>query len=202
LLIKDILQYPAYANTVKAVAQLIEHFHHADKQYQIFKEIQERFPGKHRVLVGPADTRWGTHTKAFQRVIENIGALRVWTQDPRITPELKGSERAISVGCILSDISFLPKLTELEAIIHSISDAIVEAQANGAHLAYVRPRWEKLYTHLKLMGQASMESWDDLWPILEARWCRQLLDIHDLAFWLLPTNVYNGLRFCEGTLTF
>jgi hypothetical protein len=77
LLIKDILQYPAYATTVEATAQLIEHLHHADKQYQIFKEIQERFPGKSHVLVGPAETRWGTHTKAFQRIIENIGALRV-----------------------------------------------------------------------------------------------------------------------------
>jgi hypothetical protein len=135
LLIKDILQYPAYASTVKSAAQLIEHLHHADKQHQIFKEIQERFPGKHRVLIGPAYTRWGTHTKAFQRIMENIGALRVWAQDSRITSELKGSERAINVERVLSDVSFLPKLTELEAIIHPISDAIVEAQADNAHLA-------------------------------------------------------------------
>jgi hypothetical protein len=127
LLIKDILQYPTYANTIKAAAQLIEYLHHADKQHQIFKEIQERFPSKHRVLTSPADTRWGAYTKTFQRIIENIGALRVWTQDPRIIPELKGSERAINVGRILSDITFLPKLTELEAIIYLISDAIVEA---------------------------------------------------------------------------
>jgi hypothetical protein len=78
LLIKDILQYSAYANTVKAAAQLIEHLYYADKQYQIFKEIQERFPGKHRVLTSLADTRWGAYTKTFQRIIENIEALRVW----------------------------------------------------------------------------------------------------------------------------
>src|SRR5438105_3953927 len=43
-----------------------------DKQRQLFKEIQRKGSlEKRRVLVGPADTRWGTHTKAFQRVIEN-----------------------------------------------------------------------------------------------------------------------------------
>jgi hypothetical protein len=123
-------------------------------------------------LIGPAETRWGTHIKVFQRIIENIGALRVWAQDLRITSELKGSERAINIGRILSDVSFLPKVIELEAIIHLILDAIIEAQADSAHLTYIRPRWEKLYTHLKLIDQASMESWDNLWPILEARWCR------------------------------
>jgi hypothetical protein len=57
LLIKDIMQYPAYSDIIKAAAQLIEHLHHADKQYQIFKEIQEKFSGKHHVLMKPADTR-------------------------------------------------------------------------------------------------------------------------------------------------
>jgi hypothetical protein len=150
----------------------------------------------------PSRYSWGTHTKAFQRIIENIEALRVWAQDPRIASEVKGSERAIGVGRTLSNVSFLPKLTELEAIIHPISDAIVEAQVDSAHLAHGRPRWTKLYTHLKLMDQASAESWDNLWPVLEARWCRQLLDIRDLAFWLLPANVHSRLRFCKGTLNF
>jgi hypothetical protein len=77
LLIKDILQYLAYAPTIKVTAQLIEHLYHADKQYQTFKEIQQQFPGKHRTLVRVANTRWGNYTKAFQRIIENIGALRV-----------------------------------------------------------------------------------------------------------------------------
>jgi Protein of unknown function (DUF 659) len=39
LLIKDILSYPIYAITVYATSQIIDYFHHADKQYQIFKEI-------------------------------------------------------------------------------------------------------------------------------------------------------------------
>ncbi len=50
------------------------------------------------------------------------------------------------------------------------------------------------------MDQATTVSWDNLWPILEARWCRQLLDIHDLAFWLLPVNVRDRKQFHEGTL--
>jgi hypothetical protein len=200
LLIKDILKYPAYASTEKATSQLIEHMHHADKQYQIFKEIQKRFPGKHHVLVAPGNTRWGTHTKAFQRIIENIGPLRVWVQDPRISSGLRGSERAKDVAHTLSDPLFLPKLIELEAIIRPISEAIEEAQHDRAHLAYVRPRWEKIYSHLKLMDQASTESWIDLWPILEARWSRQVLDIHDLAFFLLPCNIRDRKQFSEGTL--
>jgi hypothetical protein len=200
LLIKDILSYPVYAITVHAASQIIDHFHHADKQYQIFKEIQQRFPGKNHVLVGAAFTRWGSHTRSFQRIIENIGALRVWAQDPRITPELKGSQRAIAVAYTLSDPLFLPKLIELERIISPISAAIIQAQNDHAHLACVRPRWAKIDQHLRLMEQASAENWDALWPVIEARWCRQLLDIHDLAFWLLPATVRDRVQFCEGTL--
>lgn len=103
------------------------------------------------MLVKPAETRWGAYTNAFQRIIENIRALRVWAQDPRITSELKGSERVIRVGHTLSNILFLLKLIELEAIIHLILDAIIKAQADNAHLGLIRPRWTKLYAHLKLV---------------------------------------------------
>jgi Protein of unknown function (DUF 659) len=57
LLIKDILSYSVYAITVHAASQIIDHFHYADKQYQIFKEIQQRFSGKNHVLVSAAFTR-------------------------------------------------------------------------------------------------------------------------------------------------
>ena len=127
-----------------------------------------------------------------------MGALRVWAQDPRIIPQLKGSERATAVAHTLSDPLFLPKITELETIIHPISDAIIDAQHDHAHLACVRPRWEKLYQHLRLMERASTENWDNLWPILQARWSRQILDIHDLAFWLLPCNVRDRRQFLQG----
>ena len=63
------------------------------------------------------------------------------------------------------------------------------AQSDAAHLGYVKSRWLQIWHHLQQHQAMYPHLFVDLWPKLNARFCRQLSELYTLAFWLVPRNV-------------
>jgi hypothetical protein len=71
LLIRDILEYPIYANIVKQADNIVNHFYHAKKQNAILQElVRENCGGKTKQLIMSCNVRWGTYTGEFKRLID------------------------------------------------------------------------------------------------------------------------------------
>jgi hypothetical protein len=91
LLLGDILPHTSFAPAVKGADSLIDHLHHADKQYQILKDCPRKYlpAGKEpRVMVIRLRTRWGTERSCFKRIIDSEMARRSWVADSYVHAEL------------------------------------------------------------------------------------------------------------------
>jgi Protein of unknown function (DUF 659) len=77
LLIQDICETPWFTKTVKQANDIMAHFKNSKKQNQILKELQRQFnDGKAPALIMACDTRWGTYSGEFKRLLSKTKALR------------------------------------------------------------------------------------------------------------------------------
>ena len=200
LLIQDICKFTWFTKVVRQANEIVAHFKGSKKQYQVLKELQRRiYGGKALALIMACDVRWGTYSGEFKRLLDVSKALKAWATDHCIISEEKPSERAQQVVKSISSHLFWLQLSELEEIITPIHIHQLEAQTDRSHIGYVRGRWDKIWQHLERCQKTSSSiSWDQYWPVLEARKKRQLVDLHTLAYWLMPANVLSS-RFKSGT---
>ena len=195
LLIKDICSHDTIKEVVSAVDNLVSHFKHSPKQYQIFKALQLQLLEKPLNLTIACVTRWGTHAKEFQRLIYNEQVLKRYLIEDGV--DLTSSERAKAVSTTLLSSTFFPNLRALNECITPIVKLQEMAQSDAAHLAQVMERWVGIRHHLQQQQAIAPELFVNLWPKIEQRYTRQLSDLYSLAFWLMPRNVLSN-RFSQA----
>ena len=198
LLISDILTTPPFNSLKDRANQLVGHFKHSPKQLSIFYDLQKQEYTNPQALVMAKEIRWGTHYKEFVSILANKQALRKWTIDSRINFVKSKGAQAICQTIVNS--SFFPGLEELVYILDPIIKAQIESEADNAHLCLVKGRWQKLEEHLRNCQALSSTNLEPILKKFEERYKRQVNDLHQLAFWLCPTNNLAG-RLEEGELT-
>ena len=132
---------------VSAANNLVSHFKHSPKQYQIFKALQLQLLEKPLNLTIACVTRWGTHAKEFQRFIYNEQVLKRYLIEDGV--DLTSSERAKAVSTTLLSLTFFPNLRALNECITPIVKLQEMAQSDAAHLAQVMERWIGIRHHLQ-----------------------------------------------------
>ena len=193
LLISDILKFPPFEQTVKMANQLVGHFKHSPKQMAILSDIQQNTQSDQKMLVIANTTRWGTHLAEFISIVVNKSALRAFLSDPRV--DLRSSDTAKSVANTLRNPVFFSILEELIILLTPLQKAQKASERDDAHVGRVRNRWDRVLEEIKRKGQELSTDITGLYPIFEKRRDRQINDVHNLAFWLMPDTVYNHTKF-------
>jgi Protein of unknown function (DUF 659) len=187
LLIMDILKSSPFAILTENANQLVGHLKHSSKRLTILRDLQQKEYSKPRALKMANSTRWGTHFKEFESIIENKQALRRWAIDQRVDFTTSDTSRAISKNIL--DPLFFVSLEELKSIIEPIHNALIESEGENAHLSLVRGRWAKLYLHFKKAAALLTVNFKPILDKYDIRYKRQVVDLHHLAYWLYPANV-------------
>jgi Protein of unknown function (DUF 659)/hAT family C-terminal dimerisation region len=202
LLLGDILEFPGYSATVSSCDAIVNHLHHADKQYQCLKDLQLQYPPhKARAMVTGSQARWGTQYKQFKRIHESQMALRAWRMHPSITAEIhrsKPGDRIRKVAEVLTHPGFFESVSEIIQIIGPIVNEIGMAEGDDCHIGLVIPRWRRVWDHLRVASLGSTIDWtspNGLMDKLNVRYQRQITPLHTLAFWLLPRTILDGNSF-------
>jgi hypothetical protein len=206
LLLGDILEFPGYSSTVEACDAIVSHLHHADKQYQILKDLQLQYPPhKSLSMVSGCKTRWSSQHKQYKRIYDSQMALRAWRIDPRITIEInkaKASDRIRKVAEVLMQPRFFESVAEIIQVIGPIVDEITKAEGDDCHIGLVIPRWRRVWDHLRVASIGSTVDWtsaNGLMVKLNKRYQRQITPLHTLAFWLLPRTILDHNSFDQHT---
>jgi Protein of unknown function (DUF 659) len=201
LLAGDIIKSQWYLPIHEQVSAITSHMNSTNKQYQIFKTYQAKWSEKQRALATSGKTRWNSNLIKYDRIRENGTALQAWKQDSRIQKQIHeaythrdGSQRLRLVDKTLDDPVFQSHLAELAGLIRPIDKAMVATQGDDCHVGKVLPLWKAIFEELQVKARGTIADWDRLWPVLNARWDRQLNDVHLLAWYLLPQTILDGNR--------
>jgi hypothetical protein len=141
-LIKDILKTEPFARTIANAQIIVSTFHRAKKQYAILHAKQE----KPMAFVLAVITRLG-HTVWLDSVSSYKQALFAWVADPQA--QVRKEKGVNTLSPTILDANFWKELSELAHILKPIHEAQKMSESNGATLAHVMPRWQRLEKDLK-----------------------------------------------------
>jgi hypothetical protein len=186
LIIKDLLERSIVLKGTHQQAQSIAHaFCAAPLHYARLREHQQIKYKRHYALVLAVITRWGTQYRLIDSILRSKDALRAYAFEPtRLPSDLK--ENAITA---IKDATFWSNMDLLRDVIEPIDTQIRMAESTKAHLGTVMKRWNTIEDILKTNEEQLPELKEFRTNQFQARFIRQVLDIHWVAHYLVPENV-------------
>jgi hypothetical protein len=160
-------------------------FRNAPLQYARLRHHQQLKYGKQYALILSVITRWGTQFRLVNSILRSKDALRAYALEPtRSSADLRAN--AITT---LKDPTFWSNLDQLKDVLEPLDNQVRMAESTNAHIGTVLKRWKTVEELLKTQVNHLPELENFITTHFHPRFKRQVLDIHWVAYYLLPDNV-------------
>jgi len=197
LLVKDVMTLiPQFNETIQQAQSIVKSFRHAPLQYARLHEFQMQCYGKHQSLVLSVITRWGTQYLLVLSVLKNKDAIKRYASEFQSHP---ASERLKQEALdAIMDREMWSKLEALREVLQPIDERLRMSESGKSHLGHVLGRWKDILKHLHAQSKEHKELASFLADGSDGgfvnRYNRQVLDIHIVAYYLMPETTLNDIQ--------
>ncbi len=194
LLVKDLFNQPGILKErFQKCMSVVGVFTTSPLQLARLRDEQLRLYGKTRAIATGSFTRWGSHLRALESLMESKDALKTYAVTIR-TMQTQGqldrnefNSLRILIGHLISS-EFWMHLEGLIDILKPISEAIKMSEADRSTIGYVAKRWMGIKDDWRTTELLIQDvDWPDIPRRHELRMNRQVTDINWLAYALNPT---------------
>ena len=184
LLAKDITKLPVYKSALARAVQAIKTFTNKQVVSAKLDELQLQTYSRTIALQVPVETRWMTHCKALESLIDSKTALQQFCVHPELSGLLDGNKESDVKKDVLSD-DFWVVVTELRTHLFPISGCILTLEKNSGKLHAVYNQFQILaqfYTTSELPNAA------DVLEAFKKRWSDYYEPAVAISHLLYPAN--------------
>lgn len=193
LLVKDVFKIPRFKTILEKAQSIVVAFKRANLQYARLRKCQIICYKKLQSLVLSVITRWGTQFDLIKSVLINKDALKLYAFEYGELPAAKRLKQ--SVLDVIGDNGFWVELELMREFLKPINEYLKMSESGKSHLGHVLHRWKDIFKHLEIKKREFNEVNTFLSDgIFAQRYNRQVLDIHIVAYYLMPQTTLRDIQ--------
>eukprot|EP01112_Ceratiomyxa_fruticulosa_P011962 TRINITY_DN3296_c0_g2_i4.p1 TRINITY_DN3296_c0_g2~~TRINITY_DN3296_c0_g2_i4.p1 ORF type:complete len:636 (-),score=107.02 TRINITY_DN3296_c0_g2_i4:289-2196(-) len=186
LAVCDLLGTDAFKTTIAELTTLASYFSGAHLQLAEFRRIQKEVYGKHKVIINPGATCWGTHYGLIESIIRTRLALVRFAQNREFSKSK--NDKVKELDAILLNREWWNKLLELREVLRPITWTLKRFDSDDLSVGEVRELWVRL--ELKLKRAIELGALKAV-RVLQERWeylGKQAQYLYEFAYLLNPQH--------------